>query len=117
LPPSPTPAASSAEVCLAPSASLRISAASIKFDQSCLYAIANAPFTITFDNKDSGIPHNIAIFAGDPATNPSTRVFFRGAIVTGPKTTLYHVTAMPPGRYFFHCDVHPTQMTGTFRVG
>jgi hypothetical protein len=23
---------------------------------------------------------------------------------------------LPPGTYFFRCDVHPTQMTGTFMV-
>jgi plastocyanin len=37
--------------------------------------------------------------------------------VTGPTTTTYTFTApSTPGSYFFRCDVHPTQMTGTFVV-
>ena len=28
----------------------------------------------------------------------------------------YDVPALEPGTYFFRCDVHPGQMTGTFVV-
>jgi plastocyanin len=70
--------------------------------------------TIHFDNRDAGIPHNIAVFQGADASAP---LVFRGDLVTGPATKDYTFTAPPPGTYFFHCDVHPTQMTGTITVG
>ena len=35
-----------------------------------------------------------------------------GNLVTGPATADYQVPALPPGKYFFRCDVHP-QMNGT----
>jgi plastocyanin len=69
--------------------------------------------TIHFDNKDAGLPHNMAVFQGADATAP---VVFRGDIVTGPATKDYTFAAPPPGSYFFHCDVHPTQMMGTLKV-
>jgi plastocyanin len=92
--------------------SLQVSAQNVAFDKKCLAAPANKAFTITFDNKDSGVPHNVDIFTNSSAT----KSLFKGAIVTGPKTTTYHVPALPAGTYFFRCDIHPTQMTGTFVV-
>jgi plastocyanin len=69
--------------------------------------------TITFDNQDAGIPHNIHVFKGKDATAPSV---FAGPLVTGPAKQDYSFAAPPPGSYFFHCDVHPAQMTGTLTV-
>jgi plastocyanin len=84
-----------------------------KFLETQLTLTAAANVTIKFDNKDAGVQHNIAIFEGSDATGP---VVFRGAIELGPKVTQYTFRAPPPGTYFFHCDVHPTQMTGTISV-
>jgi plastocyanin len=36
--------------------------------------------------------------------------------VTGPATASYHVPALKPGTYYFHCDVHPTTMHGNIDV-
>lgn len=69
--------------------------------------------TIRFDNRDAGIPHNMAVFQGADASAP---VLFRGDLVTGPAAKDYAFSAPPPGTYFFQCDVHPTQMTGTLTV-
>jgi len=69
--------------------------------------------TVKFDNKDSGIPYNFAVYTNSEATTQ----IFRGEIITGPKTTTYTFTApCTPGSYWFRCDVHPTIMYGTFRV-
>jgi plastocyanin len=90
-----------------------VTAQGTKFLETQLTFTAAANVTIRFDNKDATVQHNIAIFKGADATGP---VVFRGAIETGPKVVEYTLRAPPPGTYFFHCDVHPTQMTGTITV-
>lgn len=102
-----------AATCTPSGTSLQISAQNIKFDKSCLAAPANQAFTITFTNQDAGVPHDVAIYTNSSATT----VLFKGAVVTGPTTTTYHVPALKAGTYYFRCDIHPTQMTGTFVVG
>ena len=88
-----------------------ISARSIAFDASRLTAPAGKRFDISFDNQDANVPHNVAIYRTSAATN----ALFRGTIVTGPRSVVYHVPALQPGSYFFRCDVHP-QMKGTLVV-
>jgi plastocyanin len=110
----PPPPTSSPSACTPNGPELRITAAGIAFHPDCLAAPADAAFTITFDNKDAGTPHNIHIFSADPTKDPNAQSLFMGALVTGPDTATYEVSALPEGTYFFHCDVHPTQMFGTF---
>jgi plastocyanin len=95
------------------SETVSVTAQGTKFLETQLTLTAAANVTINFDNKDSGVQHNIAIFKGSDATGP---LVFRGAIETGPTVARYTLRAPPPGTYFFHCDVHPTQMTGTITV-
>jgi plastocyanin len=96
---------------------LQETAKGIAFEKKCLAAPAGQAFTIEFQNQDAGTPHNIHIFAADPEQDPNARSLFEGDLVTGPISTTYEVQALPAGRYFFHCDVHPTQMVGGFVVG
>ena len=111
-PPSPSGAACS------PSGSTVTEAAQgLAFEKDCLAAPAQTAFIIDFDNKDNGVPHNIHIFSEDPSANPGAQSLFMGDLVTGPSKTTYQVSALPAGTYFFHCDVHPTTMRGTFVVG
>lgn len=120
-PRAPAPAAKSSAAagtqpkatCSPSGTSLQISSQNIKFDKNCLAAPANQPFTIAFKNGDAGVPHDIAIYTNSSATT----VLFKGAVVAGPTTTTYHVPALKAGTYYFRCDIHPTQMFGTFVVG
>jgi plastocyanin len=97
----------SSHVTCAPSGpSLQISAQNTAFDKDCLAAPAGRAFTITFDNKDAGTPHNVNIL-----TSAGTSLF-KGAIVTGVTTVTYHVGVLKPGTYVFRCDVHPDSMHG-----
>ena len=86
------------------------------FDTRCLAAPANQAFTIVFDNRDPGEPHNVAILSDDPAAKPDATVLFRGEEFSGPKKETYRVGALAGGRYFFRCDLHPRVMTGSFVV-
>jgi plastocyanin len=70
--------------------------------------------TIRFVNEDANLPHNISIFEGEDATGQR---IFEGPLVTGPDEIDYTFQAPPPGSYFFQCDVHPAQMTGTITFG
>jgi len=90
--------------------SLQIAAQNVAYDKDCLAAPAGQAFTITFDNKDAGTPHNVNILTSAGSS------LFKGTIVTGVKTVTYHVAALNPGTYEFRCDVHPGSMNGTFIV-
>jgi predicted lipoprotein with Yx(FWY)xxD motif/plastocyanin len=98
-----------------PGAAVNISltAQSFSFDKSSITVTAGAGVTINFNNKDSGTPHNFALYTNSSA---ATSIFV-GQTITGPSTVVYTFTApTAPGTYFFRCDVHPTTMTGSFIV-
>ena len=84
---------------------INLTAQKVAFDTSNLQVPAGKPFVIHFDNKDA-IAHNVGIYQGG-------KEVFTGQIVTGPTTVDYQVPALSAGSYTFHCDVHPSQMTGT----
>jgi plastocyanin len=89
-----------------------VTAQGLAFDTKTLTIAANTPTKLTFENKDAGTPHNIAIY---PSESDLSNPLFRGAVVTGPATVTYDIPALAPGSYYFHCDVHPT-MNGTVTV-
>ncbi len=80
----------------------------VRFDVTELRVPAGTPVTITFVNKDAGIPHNIRI-AG-PSGPIATEV------EPGPVTQTLTFTIDEPGTYEFICAVHPTQMVGQLIV-
>ena len=89
--------------------SLAVVASNTKFDKSCLAAPAGQPFTLSYENKDS-IAHNIVILESHAATD----VFFQAEIFSGPKPITHQVGALKADTFAFHCEVHPSQMKGTF---
>ena len=91
----------------------KVTASGLKFDTNEIDLAANKATSLTFDNQDAGVQHNIAIFkSSSDLTNP----LFTGDFVTGPDTVDYKMPALKPGTYYFHCDVHPVQMTGTITL-
>jgi plastocyanin len=89
-----------------------VEAQNLAFNTSEIDLPPDAPSTITFDNRDAGVPHNIAIYNDSSLS----QVLFTGDIVTGPATAEYQVPALDAGEYYFHCDVHPN-MSGSVVVG
>ena len=97
--------------CSPSGSALRIQAQNLHFDRNCLAAPANQPFTITLNNQENGIPHNVSIYPNGQAGN----ALFKGGIVTGVQSTVYRVQGLSAGRYYFQCDVDP-DMNGVLRI-
>jgi len=84
------------------------------FTTNTLTAPAGTLVRVEYMN-DSNVPHNIAFFQGSDASAPRIAATEVG---TGPDDlqVVEFVPPSEPGSYYFHCDVHPTLMTGTLEV-
>ena len=108
---SPATEAASAAAESTSSPAISLVAKDIAFDQTSIEAAAGA-VTINLDNQDRGIPHNIHVFRGD---GPGGESIDMTEIAAGPVNQSLTVQ-LQAGGYFFDCDVHPNQMTGTLVV-
>ncbi len=91
---------------------LSLVAHNISWNEFCLAVPANTPFTVNITNQDAGIQHNFSIY--DSFFQKTT--YFTGPKVTGPATVSLNPEPLPPGRYYFQCDVHGPAMSGAFVV-
>ena len=91
---------------------LTVTAKALAFDTNEIDLPSGQPTTITFDNQDAGIPHNIAIFND----SSMSETLFQGEQFPGIDSQPYEIPPLDPGTYYFHCDVHPT-MSGSVVVG
>jgi plastocyanin len=91
-----------------------VTASGLAFDTNEIDLAAGKETTLTFDNQDAGVPHNIAIYPSASDISPD-KALFQGEVVTGPTKATYTIPALDAGTYYFHCDVHPT-MNGTVVV-
>jgi plastocyanin len=73
------------------------------FDTSTIELVAGVPSTVTFDNRDADVQHNIAIYTD----SAQSEELFNGELVTGPATAEYQVPPLESGEYYFQCIVHP----------
>lgn len=89
---------------------IELVAEQIAFDKSELSAAADTPFTLHFENRDAGVPHNVVIL---DSTNQEV---FRTDDLTGPDSGDFGVPALPAGEYTFYCTFHATTMVGTLTV-
>jgi plastocyanin len=90
---------------------LTVTAKSLAFNTKKIDLPAGQAITLTFDNQDAGIPHNIAIYTD----SSKAKNLFRGAQFPGVASQPYAIPALDPGTYYFQCDVHNT-MNGTVVV-
>jgi len=104
---------SAPSTCAPTGTALTLAAPSLKFDTDCLATLANEPFTVKFENQDSGTAHNFLISV---AFSPGSDVLFQGDAITGVNTVTYDVPALAAGTYSFECSIHPSFMHGTFIV-
>ncbi|MEN6519277.1 MAG: plastocyanin/azurin family copper-binding protein [Methanospirillum sp.] len=90
---------------------ITLTAEGMAFDTKEITVPAGSPVEMTFENRDTGVPHNFALYRDSSAAEK----FFAGEVITGPKAVTYTFTAPSgKGRFFFRCDVHPKMMTGAF---
>ena len=78
------------------------------FTESCLVA-APGKFTVNFDNKAAGIPHNFAVL-----TAAGGKQIAATKVASGPVQQTLPLD-LKAGTYYFQCDVH-TFMNGTLAV-
>lgn len=90
---------------------VEITADNIEFNVDTIEAPAGETWTVTLVNNDSA-PHNFSIY-----TEEGGEEIVIGDIIDGGETTEVEVPALDAGEYFFVCDVHPNEMTGTVVVG
>ncbi len=81
------------------------------FEQTELTLRTGGQAVIEFENHDTGVRHNVAIYRDSSARE----AIFRGEIIAGPARNgdeptrvRYSFEAPPPGTYYFRCDVHPS---------
>jgi cytochrome c oxidase subunit 2 len=91
---------------------LSLIAHDISWNAFCLAVPGNTDFTVDITNQDSGIEHNFSIYD----SFFEKQHFFTSPKITGPATESLDVPALPPGRYYFQCDVHGPAMSGAFIV-
>lgn len=89
--------------------SIPLVAQGVKFDQATLTAPATG-FTVAFDNKDVGTPHDFDIL------DASGGMIYNSKEFPGPAEHDLAVPPLPAGSYKFECSIHPTLMFGTITV-
>ncbi len=83
-------------------------------------------FTMTLDNQDDSVAHNLIFYQGEDLEGPVLEGCLSGCVDdgTGVQTALelgiiqqtFTFTTPPPGRYAFWCDVHPDTMIGVLII-
>ena len=113
--PSAAPGGGAVAACDPEGDTLQITAEGLAFDKDCLAVEAGQPYTIEFDNQDSGQTHNVNVYTDDSLAEPLLMPAGSGTI-PGPGQTTYEGEPIDEaGDHYFQCDVHPT-MNGTFVV-
>jgi len=87
-----------------------ISSDNLAFDANVIMATAGEPFTVTLTNIES-MPHNFSVYIEEGGEE-----IVLGEIINEGETDEVEVPALEPGEYFFVCDVHSDEMTGTIVV-
>lgn len=90
----------------APEVRIDVVARDIAFQPAAVAIPAGTDFVVHLDNRDAGVPHNVALLAD---ANFSTTLA-KGEIVTGPEVVDLAIAGLIPGRYRLMCEVHPNML-------
>lgn len=89
---------------------LAISSDGLAFDASVIEATAGEAFTVTLTNNEA-MPHNFSVYVEEGGEE-----IVLGDIIGEDETDEIEVPALEPGEYFYVCDLHAVEMTGTIVV-
>lgn len=98
--------------CPVTGSAITVTAKDTAWNTNCLAVPAKAPISLTVVNQDAGIDHNFAIYD----SSQRKQRFFQTGRFSGVATNSFQIGALPPGKYYFQCDVHGPSMSGTFIV-
>ena len=87
-----------------------LSADDLEFDAATITAPAGQPFTVAFTNLDT-VPHNFSVYVEEGGD-----VIAEGDIINEGETDEVEIEGLSAGEYFFVCDLHAGEMTGTLVV-
>lgn len=104
-PPPPPPPANTPAPPPGGNVSVYIKAVTTAFSPSTATVPAGAPVSLTFDNQDPGIMHDLVLYGAGSSVVAATD------IATGPNTQTITFT-LTAGEYVFKCSVHPREMNG-----
>ena len=88
----------------------------LKFDKTQIAVAAAAELTVTLDNEDAGVSHNIAFYPSARQTSAGDRIAGLDTFPGPAKMDVKFTVPAKAGKYFYRCDVHPDLMTGQLAV-
>jgi len=100
------------ETCPTKSSPISITAHNIQWNTKCLAITAGASNVLDMTNLDSGIDHNFAIYTNATRSHQ----LFQGPTFSGVKSEQIKLPNLPPGTYYFQCNIHGPAMSGAFIV-
>ncbi len=103
---------------IGPCTECTITASGITFDKDKLELPAETDVTITFENKDTGVPHDFTLWESADAASAggdAGKLGSTGTVNGGTEKEL-KTKSPPPGTYYFNCTIHPPAMNGTLEV-
>ena len=89
------------------------------WNTTCIAIAPGHPLALTVTNEDQGIQHNFGIWPSVTAAINKKGELFETGRFAGVATRSFQVASvasLPPGRYYFQCDVHGVAMAGAFIV-
>lgn len=89
-----------------------ITAKGLTFDKKELSLPSGVAAVIVLDNQDPD-QHNVSVYPDAEVARTQQNALLKGVLFPGPATRRYRLDALPPGTYFFQCDIHVTTMNGT----
>lgn len=79
-------------------------------------SVQEGEVTIRATNEDDAIQHNFAVYQSRQGAEGGGEAIAATEVCSAPCTQEVSFDTPQPGQYFFRCDVHPQQMTGTLVV-
>ena len=99
----------------APAAGLKVVATDNKFDKTAIEAAAKTEVTVVFQNNGK-VKHNLHFYDKQGGKTLAEGAGSDSAFIDGGKSQTLTFGAPDAGKYYYQCDLHPTEMFGTLNV-